>query len=848
MTFSFYQSGLGTSTTGFDEPKDPNNAPLGTIPWGKMNFQIESSDGVSIGFTIDLRDYDWSQNTSKYSAHDTYINIDFQSGFAFLSKALPADVYDSSKHQMLGNLVQIWSFWSPGSNPSQLPFKVPITLFNKIENTDESFGFLSSGSSNIYSGNEGYFAHDATATVSVGTVDTNYNNERYYSFKWSNSSEITPATNQNIYESDFNFSTTIEKFDKSITRNFRTVYPLTVNLNSPEGNSAISGDAQFKDPTTTNNYVQINVTTSGYVKNEAFYNLNETINSQPNQQYGIKANSVVTYNNKVYYWYSGDFNTSGTDIVITGPTTKTANYKGHLISNSQSATSLGSQRKIAKDYNGTLHMVYVSLDKVWYTYSTDGGSTWSAEERISGSGSASEPCIAASGGSVNNDVYFVWQETSGSTNYLYIRSLNTITTPTILDSDASSVTLQPSIAVSSDENKVLVLYKKMNSGNYQIHYKYSTNYGSTFSTGGALSIGTPIIRDYPSIAWNPQSIKFMVSTSYASGSLSIELLSFNGSTWTDEGNVYYSTQVPSSTPYSQVAVDGTGRTHITWIAYDNLYGTGSAAMHRSMLSGSWSTISLFRDDVIYEPSIVYTSVCGHNDGNGGASIFYAAGSSQVLYDIYSTDNSSWNGINYISPSSTIYRPEALEKAAPQSVSYVAVKGTSLPYEVKSQTKNNSQSGTYYGTLKIASNNETSGTGRRNIKLYRRMEIIDTVNGGMLTVQFGNISGKTVSFTDDNNASDKKLKSSFMSTSPFIFDRNDSLLAEYGVNSRGWKDDAKLILDLIDPSNGSVIRNIGEYDIDPSISTSFNENKLNKIMNWLQKTTTDLSVRIEGLDY
>ncbi|WKZ69160.1 MAG: T9SS type A sorting domain-containing protein [Melioribacteraceae bacterium] len=54
----------------------------------------------------------------------------------------------------------------------------------------------------------------------------------------------------------------------------------------------------------------------------------------------------------------------------------TANYKGSLLSNTTSALRGASQRKIARTPNGHLHLVYESMDHVWYERSTDGGSSW----------------------------------------------------------------------------------------------------------------------------------------------------------------------------------------------------------------------------------------------------------------------------------------------------------------------------------------------------------------------------------------------------------------------------------------------------------------------------------------
>lgn len=54
----------------------------------------------------------------------------------------------------------------------------------------------------------------------------------------------------------------------------------------------------------------------------------------------------------------------------------TANYKGHLISGSSIGFNTNSQRKVVRTDDGKLHMVYESMNQVWYTYSTDGGANW----------------------------------------------------------------------------------------------------------------------------------------------------------------------------------------------------------------------------------------------------------------------------------------------------------------------------------------------------------------------------------------------------------------------------------------------------------------------------------------
>lgn len=519
-------------------------------------------------------------------------------------------------------------------------------------------------------------------------------------------------------------------------------------------------------------------------------------------------------------------------------------YKAHLLTSLSTATGIGNQRKIVREYDGgPLDMGYSSSNKIWFTTSTDNGSTWSNEQQISGSGTASTPSIASDDWA---DVYIVWQEVVGSAKNLYIKSLYGGTT-VLLDSDASSVDLQPVVAVSSDGDKILVVYKKMYSGRYQVHYKYSTDYGSTFS-GSRIppTGGPPLVYDYPSVAWDPQGGKFMLSANSTSGSLSVDLYILVGTRWADTANVYYSGSLPPSTPYSQIAVDGYGRTHVTWIAYDDYYTGGefpsSAAMERNYYNGSLSAISIFR---VQDVPIIYTSVSGHNDANGGASLFFCGNPTDYLRDIYSTDGSSWNGTINISPSGNrINYPISLEKAPPSSVTYTVVKGSSSPYNVISQTKDNSQPGYGYGTLKVASD-----ANAQTATLYRRIELIDTTTGGLLTVQFGNISGNSSPFKNVNpGAIPAKAISDFMKTSPFTLPKDALMESEFGVRSKGWKRNANVSLELVDTVSGKTVQQIGSYNFAASDTGSFFQEKTNQIVNKLQNIKGILRVKIDSVDY
>ena len=72
-----------------------------------------------------------------------------------------------------------------------------------------------------------------------------------------------------------------------------------------------------------------------------------------------------------------------TPLVFTGGNaTASALYKAHLGSSSALATGPNTQRKIVRDSGGKYHAVYESAGQIWYTRSTDGGTTWSPELKL----------------------------------------------------------------------------------------------------------------------------------------------------------------------------------------------------------------------------------------------------------------------------------------------------------------------------------------------------------------------------------------------------------------------------------------------------------------------------------
>jgi hypothetical protein len=281
----------------------------------------------------------------------------------------------------------------------------------------------------VPSGNPEVFSPYTTNNVQHYTLETNYNNERKYSFKWI-TDNINLVSGQNYFFSNINFSIPVNSTAKSITRNFRTVYPLTIKTNLGEAGGISYGDILFKDPTTDNQFHSYSASGNGYVNNEAFVELDEEVNGQPHQKYSIKAISPISYNGRNYYWYGGDFNpTAQTDLLITGSTTKTAYYKGIGISDDENAYASNSQRKFVRTDDDWLHNVYSSMGRVWYEISSDNGVTWQLANNGQplNDGEAKQPSIDYSYKSPDiHQTVVVYQEKSGSSSKIKIKYFENI--------------------------------------------------------------------------------------------------------------------------------------------------------------------------------------------------------------------------------------------------------------------------------------------------------------------------------------------------------------------------------------------------------------------------------------
>lgn len=198
------------------------------ISWGLFTFTITTYTGLSLTFQLDLRDENWAE--LYYPSHDTYIFIDDDSDKFYMSKSSGGGGEQISN----GAFIELWEFWN--IVPLQSNFIIPlITLQNRIEDGPSTdFGSLWANNHEVPSGNGEEFTPGITNSVQHYTLQTYYQNERKYSFKWTKSDNISAVQGQNFFNQIFDFTFPVDYSTKSITRNFKTVYPLTIKTNLGE--------------------------------------------------------------------------------------------------------------------------------------------------------------------------------------------------------------------------------------------------------------------------------------------------------------------------------------------------------------------------------------------------------------------------------------------------------------------------------------------------------------------------------------------------------------------------------------------------------------------------------------
>lgn len=280
---------------------------------------------------------------------------------------------------------------------SSLP--APVTFVNNIQET-ENYGHLVLNENKndlIASGdNRGLILYE---NYSIRTNELafipNFNNTSQKHNRW-----VTTNEEANILNNIFTFE---ENSDRRMKARFEETKPASVKT-IIDGHPVEGVNLQFRDPwyyyeDQTNWYQSdtlktyespLNLSTSSINDyGGVFLNQNPSFDPQlPGYKVSISPTQTINYNNRSHKIYFNNWSDNGkanfqdtasvqTPVVFTdGGAEVYANHKGSLLSNTQYAFNGPSQRKIARTSDGYYHLVYESMGRVWYEYSSDNGNTW----------------------------------------------------------------------------------------------------------------------------------------------------------------------------------------------------------------------------------------------------------------------------------------------------------------------------------------------------------------------------------------------------------------------------------------------------------------------------------------
>jgi hypothetical protein len=241
-----------------------------------------------------------------------------------------------------------------------------------------------------------------------------------------------------------------------------------------------------------------------------------------------------------------------------------------------------------------VHVVWDDLrdgnDEIYYKHSTDGGTTWGADTRVTFDSSLSRnPCVSASG----LFVHVVWGDYN-TLDIFYKRSTDgglTWGTATRFTND-SAASWYPSIAVSG--SIVHVVWQDGRGGNANVYYKRSSDGGITWGADTALT--NNLTTTYLSISsmYVSGSVLHVVWTNPVDGGINHKGSTNGGITWGLDSRV---TNNPAVTYTPSVTFSGSN-VHVVWSV--NRDGNFEIYYNRSTDGGlSWGTDTRLTNDPGY---------------------------------------------------------------------------------------------------------------------------------------------------------------------------------------------------------------------------------------------------------
>jgi hypothetical protein len=262
----------------------------------------------------------------------------------------------------------------------------------------------------------------------------------------------------------------------------------------------------------------------------------------------------------------------------------------------------------ATDSNNHIHVVWQDStpgnDEIFYRRSTDGGSTWTSAKRVTwNSGSSYEPAITID---ANNHIHVIWyDDTPVYAEIYYTKSTNggsSWSTKRLTWVPAYSYL--PDITTDTNNN-IYVVWADRRKGNYEIYFKKSTDAGATWWTCKRLT-WTSENSGVPAVTTDSNNNIFVAYTDLTPGvnEVFLKKSTDGGINWTSDRLTW--TAGSSGNP--TVASDTNNNIHVIW--QDSTYGTDDLFHKRSTNGGSsWTTKRLtWNPNLSFWPDIAIDSM------------------------------------------------------------------------------------------------------------------------------------------------------------------------------------------------------------------------------------------------
>ncbi|HEC78988.1 MAG TPA: hypothetical protein ENI34_07605 [candidate division WOR-3 bacterium] len=251
------------------------------------------------------------------------------------------------------------------------------------------------------------------------------------------------------------------------------------------------------------------------------------------------------------YVYDGFFNLDSATKVFTL-------HKEPMISGNEDATSFPAGRKIAVDYNGTIHAVYSTFSpgEIFYTTSVD-GINWSEPLDLSNSRHefSVNPLIVID----SNIVYVFWEEEAADSHEIFWQRSadgNWFPSPRRL-SRTEGPSVFPSAVATSDRDIHLVWAEKANGEIFYAHYDFSSGFWDS-----VINISGTVDESRDPFILNLNGIYVFFSDKTNQPNFDIRYRRWDGSNWLAESTL---TSTPGNSFSSMGVADQLGRIHFFWV-------------------------------------------------------------------------------------------------------------------------------------------------------------------------------------------------------------------------------------------------------------------------------------------